>query len=377
MSSYFTRERFGSPQFIAGLIILGFLGQCIWFCSKAPLSDREVAYILQGRQEWQQGRAAFHDQPSPITGLVASLPLISTHGTLEVVPPSWRWLSRLPFMIIGALFGASVWYVARRLYGNIAGYIALVLYSFSPIAITRAATVQPDVIADWGAFGIIFTAIGLAHTLYAPREVVLWNWKRIVLLGLAIGLACAAQVAVIVLVPVSLAFMWYLAPERRGAATVIMLAGCAIGAVVLLAAYGFQPADVVNGIRASRFTDLQPEAYANPLTYSLLALFLLRQPTVFFLLCVSVATYFLWKRVRFFGTTAPLPVFALILLLGTAMPHQGGLGFYILALPFAYVFIAGVMTDLLESRWAPIALGVIAGVLIGHGILSITGLIKM
>jgi hypothetical protein len=377
MSPYFTRERFGSPQFIAGVMLLIFLAQCVWFCAKAPLSDREAAYILQGKQEWQEGSVAFHDQPSPITGLIAGLPVLSSHGNTQEVPASWRWLGRVPFMLLGALFGASIWYVARRLYGNVAGYIALTLYSFSPIAITRAATVQPNVIADWGAFGLIFTAIGLAHTLYAPREVVLWNWKRILLLGVALGISCAAQFAVIVLAPVALLFMWYLAPERRGAATVIMLAGSMLGLAILFAAYGFQFEGLMNGVRASRIADFQPQAYVNPLTYSLLGMFLFRQPTVLLLLCVSLGTYFSWKRARFFGTTAPLIVLTLVLLLGIAMPHQGGLGFYVLALPFGYVFIAGVLTDLLESRQAPIALGLVIGVLLGHVILSISGLIRM
>src|SRR3954466_5697474 len=97
MSAYFTRERFGSPQAIAGLILVAFLAQCIWFCSKAPLSDRELAFILQGQQEWRAGLVAFHDQPSPITGLIAGLPVLASHATAEEVPPQWRWLARVPF----------------------------------------------------------------------------------------------------------------------------------------------------------------------------------------------------------------------------------------------------------------------------------------
>src|SRR5581483_2460759 len=113
MSSFFTRERFGSAQFIAGIILLAFLGQCIWFCSRVPLSDRETATVLQGQRQWRAGEISFHEQASPITGLLASLPLLSSHPSGDEPPASWRWLARLPFMIIGALFGASIWYVAR------------------------------------------------------------------------------------------------------------------------------------------------------------------------------------------------------------------------------------------------------------------------
>jgi hypothetical protein len=359
-------ERFGSAQVIAGVLLLLFAAQCLWFCAHVPLNDREVAFVMQGQEQWKGSGTAIHEQTSPLTGLVAAAPVLGSHGDSELVPPSWRWLTRLPFIAMGILFGASLWYVARRLYGNVAGYIALILYAFSPIAIVRASTVQPNVIADWGAFGAIFTAIGLAHTLYAPREVVLWNWKRILLLGLALGLASAAQLSVVILIPVAMGFMWYLAPDRRGAATVIMLAGCVVGFAVLLAAYGFHANALLEGMRASHLSDIRLTMFSNPITYTMLGVFLLRQPTSLLLFVIALGTYVPWKRTRFFGTTAPLLVCAVLAILGIAMPHQGGLSFYIMALPFSYVFISGVMVDLLESRQAPIMLGLVIGVLFGH-----------
>lgn len=375
MSGFFTRERFGSPQYIAAILLLVFFAQCLLFCAKAPLTDREVAFVMQGQAQWRAFGMAFHDQPSPITGLVAAFPLIGSSGPQQETPAYWKWLARLPFMIMGVLFGASVWYVARRLYGNVAGYIALILYAFSPVAVIRASTVQASVISDWAAFGVIFTAIGLAHTLYAPREVILWNWKRILLLGLAIGLGVAAQFAVVLLLPVALGFMWYLAPERRGAATVILLAGTAIGAILLFAVSGFHPGSVImNSLVLLKF---QPQAYTNPLIYSRLISSLFHQPTSLLLLAIAIVTYVVWKRARFFGTSAPLLVFAILLVLGMAMPHEGGIGFYVISLSFAYVFTAGVMTDLLESKRAPIMLGVVIGVLLGHVVMSVVGLIRM
>jgi hypothetical protein len=366
MGSFANGERFGSAQVIAAVFLLLFFGQCLWFCAHAPLSDSEVAYVMQGQQQWHRAAIASGEHASPITGLIAALPVLHSGDDGDAVPSSWRWLTRLPFMVMSVWFGASLWYVARRLYGNIAGYIALVLYSFSPIAIVRSATVQPNVIADWGAFGAIFTAIGLAHTLYAPREVVLWNGKRIVLLGVALGLASAAHFAVVVLIPIAMGFMWYLAPERRGAATVIMLAGCVVGFAILFAAYGFHFSALVEPIRLSQLGDIRLGMFRSPMTYTMLGVFLLRQPTSLLLLLVALVTYAVWKRARFFGTTAPLLVFAVLILLGIAMPHQGGLAFIIMALPFSYVFISGVMVDLLESKATPITLGVIIGVLLGH-----------
>jgi hypothetical protein len=370
-------ERFGSPQAIAALLLLIFLGQCLWFCARAPLSDRELAVVMQGQQQWRHSSEVLRDPPSPITALIAALPVLRSSATSDYISPYWRWFTRLPFMIMAVLFGASLWYVARRLYGNTAGYIALLLYAFSPMALIRSATVQPNLIADWGAFGAIFTAIGLAHTLYAPREVVLWNWKRILLLGLALGLASGAQFAVVVLIPVALAFMWYLAPERRGAAMVIMLAGCVIGLAILLAAYGFNFGALLEGIRGSHLTVLRLSALSNPITYTMLGIFLLRQPTSLLLLLIAIVTFAVWKRTRFFGTAAPLIVFSILILLGIAMPFQGGMAFYIMALPFSYVFISGVMVDLLESKISPVALGVVMGVLLGHIGMNLIWLTRM
>lgn len=365
MIEFLNSERFGAAQFVAGAILVLFFLQCLWFCAHAPLSDREVAQVLGGQRQWR-GLAVVNELPSPVTGLIGSSLVIHSQPGADTIPPAWRWLTRLPFMMMGVLFGASLWYVARRLYGNVAGYIALILYSFSPMAIVAASTVQPGVIADWGAFGAIFTAIGLAHTLYAPREVVLWNWKRILLLGLALGLATAAQFAVVILIPVAMGFMWHLAPERRGAATVIMLAACGIGFVILLATYGFHAGALIESVRASHLNDMRLSMFASTMTYTMLGFFLLRQPTSLLLFVIALAVFVAWKRTRFFGTLAPLLVVIVLAIFGILIPQQGGLSFYIMALAFSYVFISGVMIDLLESKQAPIVLGVVLGVLLGH-----------
>src|SRR5438270_10621498 len=56
MASYFTRERFGRPQFLAGLLLLAFLGQAIWLVhaelsAAAGPDSREAIRIGEG---WKQ-----------------------------------------------------------------------------------------------------------------------------------------------------------------------------------------------------------------------------------------------------------------------------------------------------------------------------------
>src|SRR2546430_10685729 len=174
--------------------------------------------------------------------LPSSAPIFVFHVSPDSV--LWMWLTRGPFVLLGTLLGASLWYVSRRLYGNAGGYVALALYCSSPAVIRGSAlwVAQPDVAGAWGTFGAVFTAIAVSHTLYAPREVVLWNWRRIVLLGVSLTLAIGSQFGLAIVIPVLLAFMLYAAPERKGAAIVILAAACLIALLLLFASYFFHPA---------------------------------------------------------------------------------------------------------------------------------------
>jgi hypothetical protein len=213
MRPYFTRERFGRPQFLAGLLLLAFLAQALWLvhaelhAAHEP-DGSEALRIGEGWKQWHgHGIAAaptldamsnavrtlyrngdnekdsgFDTERSPLLYLVSSAPLLAWPKDLDSESaPYWRWLPRLPFLACGLFLGASLWYVARRLCGNTGGFVALTFYCFSPSLIQASAVwhTEPEIAAAWGSFGTIFTAIAVAHTLYAPREVVLWNWRRI------------------------------------------------------------------------------------------------------------------------------------------------------------------------------------------------------
>ncbi len=207
---------------------------------------------------------------SPLWYLIAAAPLWLRPVSLQ--PEHIRalhWSAALPYLILGLLLGASLWYVARRLFGNAGGYVALALYCFSPGIVRSCAlwSAEPEVGAAWGAFGAIFTAIAVAHTLYAPREVVLWNWRRIVLLGLSLALAVGSQFSLIAVVPVALAFMLYLAPTRRLAALAIWGVACGIALLLGYASYFFHARAFWQGIRHASFLGISWKAYAMPQAY--------------------------------------------------------------------------------------------------------------
>ena len=376
----------GTPQYIAGVLLLLFAAQGLWLMSRRPLSAMELAYVRAGQMQLH-GQGAVTAGSAPLISVLAAAPVAADYTAdspagsepplLIDYPPSWHFLVRLPFLILGVLLGSSLWYVARRLYGNTGGYIALVLYAFSPLMIARAASVQPTILGAWSAFGAVFTAIAVAHTLYAPREVVLWNWRRILLMGLSFGLAAGARFSLLALVPIALLFLLYLAPERRRAALAIFVASCVVGAAVLWGSYGFRLAPLLRDAGRFGVSDFAPGLFLRPLTWLLMAEFFLSMPAVLVLVLGALAAYALWKRARFFGNTAPLLIFLLLLALGICFPHQAGSSFFLFSLPFGFVFVAGVFTDLLESRYAGLAGGLVSGILLAHVLVSLMGLFRV
>jgi hypothetical protein len=386
----------GKPQMVAGLLLAIFLAQCLWLAVHSPMREMELAQIERGQTLFHQHVFAAESARSPVIPVLAAAPLIGSgiriadHGSETRATPfpgatpffyphprSWRWRARLPFIAIGVFLGASLWYVARRLYGNAGGYIALALYAFSPAIIMRAAAIQPAIVAAWGTFGMAFTAIAVSHTLYAPRGVVLWNRKRIGLLGLAITLAVGSHLALAAVALLALGFMLYLVPERTGAAVAIVAASSAVAFVLLFAAYGFDVHSMASSVRGLRASDFAPQLLGRKLTYNLLAVFFLRMPGVLAALAAALIGYASWQRPRFFGVTAPLLAFGVMIVLGITMPHLGGYDLFVASLPFAFVFIAGVFADLLESSYGSLVKGILAGILAAHAAFSVAGLMRI
>src|SRR5436305_9296042 len=57
MRPFFTRERFGRPQFLAGLLLLAFLAQALWLvhaelAATQGLESREAIRIGEGWKQW-------------------------------------------------------------------------------------------------------------------------------------------------------------------------------------------------------------------------------------------------------------------------------------------------------------------------------------
>jgi hypothetical protein len=378
-----TRRRFGAPQLFAATMLLLFLVQCGWFVANVPLSQIEGRYILRGIALLHGGRPADrHRSPLVAEAAVAGiLPMASRlqEPTLDQFTlDRYRWLVRAPFLMAGLFLGASVWYIARRLYGNGGGYVAISLYCFTPSLVARSSLVGPEILGAWGAFASVFASIAVAHTLYAPRSAFLWNRKRIVLLGMSIGIMVGAQFALALVLPLALAFMLWAVPGRRRAAAGILAVACMIALVFLWVVYGASVAFCATSLAKAEWAVFAHPALSEALNGAVAGFYLREASAMTLLTALSLSTYLLWPRTRFFGNTAPLLVAAEMVLLAIFMPNAAGGIFFFYCLPFFIVFCAGVFADLFESRrYHSLAVGVGYGVILAQAGFSVVGLIQL
>jgi hypothetical protein len=373
------RIHIGRPQRLAALLLLALLAQCLWVVGHQQLSTADYRFARCGREMWER--------PSPLEGYfttcgnlhgdgtfayrVAGLPLTLERLTLLAVDhlrsPANRlypgdslngstWESRhqlvfvvvlihLPFVFFAVWLGGGLWWVTRRLYGNQGGFFALGLYCFCPAVVRMAVTPNNDLLAMWGLYGLIYTAIGVAHAMQGPRR----RWRpRIALLTIALGLTAAAHLlAAIFGFVAALVFMLYLAERRRGYVFQVLLVS-AIGALaILFAFYGLRPAAfsyVFTG-GAARFwfslAGVRSFVFDRGFAGSLANFPILTAA------CVAALLYCAVRRSRYFGNTAPLLV---LLALAPLITTQTVSAPWLWALPFFFTFIGGVFADALETR---------------------------
>jgi hypothetical protein len=97
-------------------------------------------------------------------------------------------------------------------------------------------------------------------------------------------------------------------------------------------------------------------------------------PVLIVLVPAALATYVAWRRSRYFGNTAPLFVGLLFMGLRVTSPHDAESVFALTALIFVFVFVAGIVADLLETKAREPVLAVIAGLLAANGLWNLISL---
>ncbi|MGA9671313.1 MAG: hypothetical protein WBQ94_19030, partial [Terracidiphilus sp.] len=279
------RFRFNFPQRIAAVLLSIFLIQGFWLTCHQTLTDRDYQYARCGRETWERPSALagyyttcgnIHDGilAYRLAGLPLTLNILaermldrfrkpedrviqsgapadgSSSGGWEASGELSTWelrhqlpyvllLLRLPFLLAGCVLGGALWWVTRRLYGNLGGYTALALYCFSPAMLRACVAPNPEVLAALGVYGGVYTCIGVAHAMQGPRR----KWRpRIILLTVIFGMAAASHIAALPVVALlGLVAMLWVAEGRRAQALPVVLAAV-VGAVVLVfVCYGFSP----------------------------------------------------------------------------------------------------------------------------------------
>ena len=363
----------GRPQRLAALLLLIFLGECLWVISHQQVTSEDYRYARCGREMWEK--------PSPLAGYfttcgnlhgdgtfayrVAGFPLTvqrlvllagdkfrkpadKLYGDGTLNGSTWearhqinfvKYLLHLPFVLFAMWLGGGLWWVARRLYGDEGGFIALALYCFCPEIVRYSVRPNNEVLAMWGLYGLVYTGMGVAHAMQGPRR----KWKpRILLLTTALGLTAAAHLlAAMAGFVASVVLMFYLA-ERRRSAVLLIVTYSAIGALLIeLAFFGFRlaPFSYIFTGGSGRFwfstEGLQHFATAETNWPILIAA------------GIAVAMYAGLKRSRYFGNTAPLAMFLAIVFLVTTQTVTAA---WLWALPFLFTFIGGVFSDVLETK---------------------------
>jgi hypothetical protein len=363
----------GRAQRVAALFLLVLFAECWWTIAHQSLDVNDYRFARCGREMWER--------PSPLQGYfttcgnlngdgtfayrLAGLPLTAQRLVLLSVDhfrkpedrlyaggslngSTWearheltyvKYLLRLPFVLFAIWLGGGLWWVTKRLFGPAGGTFALALYVFSPPIIQYATRPNNEILALWGLYGIIYTAMGVAHALQGPRS----KWKpRIILLTVALGLTATAHLlAAMIGFLVGSIFLFYLAERRRAYVSQIMIYS-ALGAILIVfAGFSLRPSAflyVFSG-GSGRFwfsthalsTFFRSPANAGAAVATVVALFL----------------YLTVKRSRYFGNTAPL---LMVLLLFFVYTTQIVSAPWLWSLPFLFTFISGVFADMLETK---------------------------
>jgi hypothetical protein len=408
------RFRFNFPQRIAAGLLALFLLQGFWLTAHQTLSDRDYQYARCGREMWERPSALagyftscgnIHDGilAYRLAGLPLTLEVMAQRGLDRFRKPEDRvvmsgapadrsssagletgggelstWelrhqlpfvllLERLPFLMAGCVLGGALWWVTRRLYGNLGGYTALALYCFSPAILKACVTPNPEVLAAIGVYGGVYTCIGVAHAMQGPRR----KWRpRIVLLTVIFGVAAAAHiVALPVAALLGLAFMLWVAEGRRSQALPVVLAALAGALVVVFACYGFSP-DAFSYLFRSASAYLAVSLDPAQRFFSAL-------PNAGITVASAAAALFYLglRKPRYFGNTAPLLCFlAVVPLVMTGSPGSP----WLWALPFLLTFVAGVFADAYEGPRGRLALGAAGAIVLLQAVfcvLSLPGLL--
>ncbi len=164
------------------------------YCVNPPLV-RSVAALPVLAQGGGLPWIGFPFQPGSRPEWVLRSVFLQTHGERAFTLFSWARMALIPGSWLGTYL---LWSIGRRFYGAASGWVAAVLWVFSPMALSFGGTVAPDV---WGAtFGLL--AAWRFYIWLALR-----TWRATLWLSIATALALLCKSTWIILPPLFL-LLW-------------------------------------------------------------------------------------------------------------------------------------------------------------------------
>lgn len=262
---------------IAGLLLVAMTTQIVLSLRQQSSTWDECDHLFAGYMSLKVGDFALNPEHPPLAKMVAALPLLPLH--LAVQPYQGRYFkweaylngrelvfrndpahggiypgdtllyrARLSVMVFALLLASLVFFASWEMFGRSAALVALTLVTFEPSLLTNSGIVTTDCAVTCMIFAAVYA---LYRYIKSPSAL------RLLLAGVATGLALASKHSAILLPPVlillaagDLLRRWFAARtssensfSMRGAAfrTLGALTGIlGIGVFVLWAIYGFR-----------------------------------------------------------------------------------------------------------------------------------------
>ncbi|MBW2308134.1 MAG: glycosyltransferase family 39 protein [Deltaproteobacteria bacterium] len=208
---------------IPSLLLAVLMILCVSSIREKSITYDETAHLPAGYSYWKTGNFKLNVEHPPLVKLIAAIPLLFMDLRFSTDHPSWqandvfafgRWFlfeanggkidavlfrSRVPVMVLSMAAGLLVWLWARRLWGEKAAHLALLLYVLEPNIIAHSRLVTTDVPV---CLFSLSTMYGLWRFLERPSPAgVAWT-------GCSLGLALATKYSGLFLLPMMIVLMW-------------------------------------------------------------------------------------------------------------------------------------------------------------------------
>ncbi len=389
-----------ADKLAVGFLLFFFFIICTASINYKSITNDELAHIPAGYSYWKTFDFRMNTEHPPLMKLLAGIPLLFLNPALPKdiawkQSAEWSWgheflftansnadqiifWARIPMILIAMLLGLYIFKWASELYNKKAGYLALILFTFSPLVIAHSRLVTTDV----GVGAFMFICL-----YYFWRFCQAPSIKMLIAAGIAAGLAFSAKFTGIYLIPMLgiLAVVYqiketavlkeglYSKSIRRMILNVIIL--FVIGFGVLVLSYGvFEfpkyftgfkqvTAHSVTGHKSFLFGEYSSKGFWN---YFLLA-FIFKTPLPMLILLGASIILYKWTKHKNYNEAFLFIPF--ILYLASFMVNELSIGIrHILSVyPFMFVFIGKLAT--LKFRYKNVLGAVLLGWYIGIALL--------